>query len=339
MFQDILETAQKNIDTVRCILKTNEQLRDSIYSPSEDDDLLIKKLKENAPNILSWAVFDHCASVTRLYAIYEQFVEDLIRDWLKNIPKLYKKYSELPDRIKDTHQLGVGKILIDLKKDKYKNFSLEAVIRVLLAGVTEQEVYELLPDAFVIHEQNLRKDILEKLFTESGVDNTWNWLKNSRHIKRFVTDNQTTAEGELKKLITLRNEAAHRGNIDYILGFEELRGLCDFLEVLCQALAELVSYQVIKKRIDLKQAIKIGEITEWFSKSKAAVLKSEIGNINLSIGQEVFLIGEACCQSAKIENIHINDTPVNQVQTIQEMEIGLKLSVAAKKDLKIYLIR
>ena len=127
MFQAILETAQKNIDTIRCILKTNQQLKEIIYSQTEDDNILIKKLRESAPKDSEWQVFDHCASVVRLYAIYEQFVEDLIRGWLAIIPKLYPKYADLPNEIRSKHQLGVGKILVDLEKHRYEHLSLDGI--------------------------------------------------------------------------------------------------------------------------------------------------------------------------------------------------------------------
>jgi len=339
MFQAILETAQKNIDTIRCILKTNQQLREIIYSQTEDDDILIKNLRESAPHDSEWQVFDHCASVMRLYAIYEQFVEDLIRGWLEIIPKLYPKYAELPNEIRIRHQWGVGKILIDFKKHRYKNLSLDAVISGLFNGVTEQGVYELLPDAFLIHEQNLRENILEKLLKESGVDDTREWLKTSRHIKRFFKENPTRAEAELNKLIDFRNDAAHRGTIDNVLGLEALLELCDFMEALSESLTELVTCQVIQRKKIIKQATKIGQITEWFPKPKAAVLKSEIDQIKLSIETEVFLTDDkAYCQTVKIKSIHIKNTPCDEIQTTKEMEIGLTFGVDVRKNLNVYIV-
>ena len=191
----------------------------------------------------------------------------------------------------------------------------------------------------MIHERNLRKDILEKLLTESGVDNPWEWLKNSRHIKKFFKKNPTTAEAKLNELIEFRNDAAHRGTINDVLGLEALLELCDFMEALSESLTELVTCQVIQRKKIIEQAIKIGQITEWFPKSKAAILKSEIDQIKLSIETEVFLIDDkAYCQTVKIKSIRINDTARDEIQTIKEMEIGLTFGVDVRKDLNVYIV-
>ncbi len=124
-----------------------------------------------------------------------------------------ENYLELEEKIQNTHREGVGRILIEFKKDRFKDLSENQVIRGLFYGTTNQNKnYELLPEAFLLHDQNLRKDILEKLFADAGIADTWKWVMNYREVKHFVEEirgNQNTAEGELNQLISYRNEAAH----------------------------------------------------------------------------------------------------------------------------------
>jgi hypothetical protein len=54
-------------------------------------------------------------------------------------------------------------LLLELKKNRYEHLSLEEVIRGLFHGVTGEKDYEILPDAFLFHEQNLRREPLEKM--------------------------------------------------------------------------------------------------------------------------------------------------------------------------------
>lgn len=276
-----------------------------------------------------------------MYAVYERFVEDLISAWLGNLPQLVENYLELDDKIQNTHREGVGRILLEFKKDRFKYFSINQVIRGLFYGTTtHHKNYELLPEAFLLHDQNLRKDILEKLFADAGIADTWKWVMNHRKVKHFVEEirgNQNTAEGELNQLISYRNEAAH-GVVDQILGTQELLDLGDFIKALCQALAELVTYQIIQKQISIGKAKEIGEVTEWFQKSKAAV--AIINNSNLSIGTNVFLVSETSsyCRSATIESIKINHISLKRIEIFSEIEVGLKFDIDAKKGLNIYLI-
>ncbi|WP_230968044.1 MAE_28990/MAE_18760 family HEPN-like nuclease [Nostoc sp. WHI] len=258
MFEKILMTGKVNINTVRSIIKTNDRLMDiSFYSSAiikteicEETELILSKLLQDIPKAREWRVYDHCAVVTRLYAIYERFVEELISDWLILLPGLYPRYSDLEETIRNNHQLGVGKLLTELNKNRYEHLSSKKVMQGLFYGTTGEKEYELLPDAFLIHEQNLRRETLERLFANAGISNAWAWVEKHRSIKYFLEEirgNQNTAEGELNEFISYRNDAAH-GFPDDVLGASALLELCDFVDALSQALAELVTYQVIKRK-------------------------------------------------------------------------------------------
>ncbi|MEH2282373.1 MAG: MAE_28990/MAE_18760 family HEPN-like nuclease [Nostoc sp.] len=346
MFQNILMTVTVNISTVRSIIKTNDRLREISFGSGavikqewhEGSEFILGTLMQDIPRVKEWRVYDHCAVVTRLYAIYESFVEDLLSDWLVLLPALFPLYSDLEDKIRNTHQIGVGRLLLDLKKSRYEHLSLEEVIRGLFHGATDEKDYEILPDAFLFHEQNLRREPLEKMLTEAGIPNSWNWVEKHRAVKYFLEEirgNQNTVEGELNELISYRNDAAH-GFPDNVLGSNALLELCDFVETLCQALAELVTYKVIERKKSIGQAKEIGRITEWYKKHEAGVAKVE--ETILSIGSSLFLVneGSSCCYLATIESIKIDDISVNEVQTSTGMEIGLKFNVDAKKGFRLY---
>jgi len=346
MFQDLLMTVKENISAVRAIIKTNERLREISFGASvltkqecdEETESIFGTLMQDIPKLKEWRVYDHCAVVTRLYAIYERFVEDLVSDWLVLLPELFPRYSDLEERIRNTHQIGVGRLLVDLKKNRYEHLCVEEVIRGLFHGATGEKQYELLPDAFLFHEQNLRKEVLDKMLAEAGIQNSWAWIEKHRAVKYFLEEirgNQNTVEGELNELITYRNDAAH-GSPDDVLGYNALLELCDFVDALCDALTELVTYQVIERKKLINQVREIGKITEWYKKHEAAVATVE--ETTLLVGNRLFLVseGSSCCYEATIQSIQINDTSVNDVQTSMGMEVGLKFDVNAKKGLRLY---
>ncbi len=348
MFDELLQIVNVNISTVRKIIQTNDKLKGIVFSArtateqESEENTELRKLIESVPSEQEWQIYDHCAVVTRLYAIYERFVEDLITEWLKYLPFIVTQYSDLEERIKDTHQIGVGRLLLDLKKKRFEHLSINEVIQGLFDGVTGQEKYKLIPDAFLLHEQNLRREVLERLFADAGISNAWVWVNNHRNVKQFIEEvrgSQNTAEGELNELIIYRNDAAHGAIVDDILGTKELLELGDFVEALCQALAELVTFQVISRQTAIGKAKEIGQVTEWFKKPKAGVAK--IKEITLSVGEKVFLANEesSYCQSATIESIMINDISHEQVITTSAKEVGLKFDIDAKKGLSLYVIK
>ncbi|MDM9385134.1 MAE_28990/MAE_18760 family HEPN-like nuclease [Chlorogloeopsis sp. ULAP01] len=348
MFQELLITVKANISTVHSIIKTNDKLRKIAFGEEtiikqeldQQAQFIISFLMEDIPKARDWRVYDHCSAVTRLYAIYERFIEELISEWLVLIPGLFPRYLDLDQSIRNTHQIGVGRLLCELNKNRYEHLSIEEVVRGLFRGVTGEAEYELLADAFLFHEQNLRQETLEKLFANADIPNAWAWVVKHRAIKYFIEEirgNQNTVEGELNELISYRNDAAHGSPIDDLLGLNALLELCDFIEALCQALAELVTYQVIERKKSIGQAREIGKITEWFKKPKAAVAKIE--ETILSVGESLFLVGEAYCLLATIQSIQIDGVTKDKIQTTTEMELGLKFDVDARKELRLYQLR
>jgi MAE_28990/MAE_18760-like HEPN len=338
MFQDILESVREGISTIRKIIKTNNELRDIINRQKSEEELrLLTQLIQNIPDAKDWEMYEHCAVVTRLYAIYESFVEDLITDWLAILPRIYINYSDLEERIRTTHQIGVGKLLVNLNKNRYESLSIEEVMRGIYRGLNHGEGYELLANAFLIYEQNLRKEILEKLLADAGIPNVWSWLEKHRAVKYFLQElrgNENTVENELNELISYRNDAAHGGIVEDVLDSEALIELCDFIEALCEALTELVTYRVIERQKFLGYIKEVGKITEWFKTPQAGVAK--ILESTLSVGESIFLVGEACCQLSKIQSINIDDKPINMIEATSEIEVGLKFNMNAKKGLRIY---
>ncbi|MCL1473859.1 MAE_28990/MAE_18760 family HEPN-like nuclease [Argonema antarcticum] len=350
MFDELLKIVSINISTIRKIIQTNDRLRGIVFGDETviqqelDENTQLTKLIEDIPSNREWRVYDHCAAVTRLYAIYEGFVEELIRNWVQSLPEMFPLYSDLNDKIRETHQIGVGKLLLELKKKKnrFQHLSVEKVVRGLLRGVTDEEKYELVSDAFLLHEQNLRKEAIEQLFSGAGIPNTWVWVENHRAIKHFVENvraRENTAEGELEQLIEYRNEAAHRAIIDETLGEKELLDLCNFVEALCKALAELVTYKIIESKTLTGKAREVGNIRHWLDNIR--VVRARVKEINLCVGTKIFLIKEtsAYCCLAKIESIKIDETPKDEVAITEERDVHLRLDIFdGRKGLSLYII-
>jgi hypothetical protein len=256
------------------------------------------------------------------------------------MPDLVPRYSDLGEKIQNTHREGIGRLLIDIKKNRFQHLSVEKVVQGLSCGITDTGKYELLPDAFLLHEQNLRKEALETVLKNAGIDEAWKWVSNHKEIKYFVEEvrgRQNTAEGELKQLVDYRNEAAH-GSTDEILGTQELLDLADFVEALCKSLADLVTYNIILLQRDRGLVREIGKITDWYPKPQAGVAK--VKEVTLTVEERVFIVlvndKLSYCYSAKIESIQLNDIPHNHVEITSEEEVGLKFDRDARKELTIY---
>ena len=334
MSQESLTKVTQDIATVRSMIQTNDRLRQILFEQVIEENL--NSLKEIAPNKNDWRIYDNSAVVTRLYAIYESFVEKLIKDWIEEVPNIFTRYSDLPEKIQRTHERGVAQLLEERQKKQGRSnhLSVEDVIRGLYWGVTGNHKYELIPGAFLFHSQNLRKDALQELLANAGIPDSWKWIENYRDIKNFiekVRNDENTADRELQEFINYRNEAAH-GDLDSFQGAEILLELCDFVAALCKAIAELIDYHILQNR----KIQEIGRITRWFPQPRAAGAK--VKETTLSVGDSLFLVSKekGYCQQVTIESIMIDEEEKREVKIGAEREIGLKFNAPAREGLSLY---
>jgi hypothetical protein len=340
MFDKLSANMQTQIDTIAKIVKVNRQLRN--IASQEPSDLAafssLQDLIKAMPSDEEWRVYEHCAVVNRLYAVYESFVENLIENWVRELPRIVPIYSELDEKIQSTHIDNVGRILRERHKQRFSELSIDRVISGLFNGVSGNQTYELLVEAFILHDRNLRAEDLDELFKNAGIhSNSWSWVKNNHHVKSFIDDNiagENTAEGLLKELIDYRNDAAHGDIIDVTLSSGQLLELCDFIGAVCKSLSELVTYQVLLKEEKQGRAKQVGKISEWFKKPQAGIVK--ISNAKLKVGDSLFLANDRDCQMAQIMSLQINDIDRDEVESISEIEVGIAFNIDGYNKLQLY---
>lgn len=115
MFSELLKKAKENIESVRAVLRANEQMRTVLFGVHDATTIDHREYFSRAIGVsldaTGWRVYDHCAGLTRLYTIYEQFVSELVRDWLILLPTLVLDYNSLEKCVLDAHRIGVARLL------------------------------------------------------------------------------------------------------------------------------------------------------------------------------------------------------------------------------------
>lgn len=130
--------------------------------------------------------------------------------------------------------------------------------------------------------------------------------------------------------------------MDNILATKKLLDLCDFVEALCQSLAELVTYQILLKKSSIGQAQEVGKVDSWLDQIKvASVILEDLENTTcLSIGKKVYLVKKTSsyCSLATIESMQINKKPKKRVKISSGSKVGLKFNIDAQEGFKLYVI-
>ncbi|MFM9263840.1 MAE_28990/MAE_18760 family HEPN-like nuclease [Tychonema sp. BBK16] len=350
-----LEQVRKKTQAIRFILKQNQSLRDILFTNDEEVRKKAAELKlslsENSISITEWKIYEHSAVVVQLYATYENFVEKLIRKWLEALPQLVTKYDQLEEVIRKTHRIGVCKLISTFGENRY-DLKLDQIIQGLSYGINKKSKYKLIPESFLINSQNnLREGELKKLFGSVGLtefESGWKWLKNHQNVKEYIDNilgESNTLEKQLDLFIEYRNASAHSlVQENESLGYDSLLNLCDFVDAICQALADLLIYHFLNKNININKAKKIGEITNYLSNRK--VLTASVNRVTLSLEDTIFIVNpnSSYCKAAIIRELRNKNGESKQVlRIIKQQDISLQIEMInvlkyPKKNQAIYVL-
>lgn len=339
MFSELLIRTKDAIESVRSVLTTNDQLRLLLYAAGPEELLTLQHGVMahigTLPDPTLWRVYDHCAAITRLYAIYERFVVEIVRDWLTILPKLVPNYQALEDTVHQEHRKGVARVLQNLGSKKFRHLTSADVVRGFYQAVSGAESYELLPEAFAVKEQNFRQEILQEIFSSVAVSEAWAWIQAHRQVKGYIEKagpDSTKPENELKQFVQYRNDAAH-GAVDEVLGLAQIIEISEFTEALCTAICEMLTWQVVSRNEGRGSALRVGVVTAKFN-SGAVVAK--MVNVEIVRGDRLYVCGDSCCFPAVVQSIQIDGVPHESRAVTTEAEIGLMFDREVKKDRKLY---
>lgn len=345
MFSSLKSQLRSEVETIERALRINDAVRDVLLAqrsflselpealPAGADQTAavvhqVRQLLPVAPAKLDWQIYDHCAALTRLYSAYERFVGSLVSEYVRLLPELYASYADLPSSIVTQHRIGIGQILLKIgEKGPYKDLEEQVIVRELAAGLSGAAGYKLLPTAFFIERQNLRLDMLARLFSSLGFEHCGRFINKHPAVAEFIRTERadtSTPEKELSDFVDFRNEAAHR-KVDNVLSIDAIAAIGRFVVALASALADLVEEGI------LRRGLVLGHLTELMTIAEThfgghVVVGILAGVTTLRVGDELAIVSKHSCARCAIESIQVAGVSVNEVTSAGDLEVGLRLS-------------
>lgn len=282
----------------------------------------------SAADATSWKIIDHCAAITRSYALFESFVLQILREYLAFLSRNYTM-SALGAEFTAKYTRGIGQILVDQDKQRFQNLDVAGVINAASDAIGDKVGYQLQPEALLRAEQNLRMGELQRLFAQCGLSGVEAWINVHSDVASFFSSQSRlseTASSELKQIVEYRNEAAH-GDVDDVLGAEVLTEFTQFFEALCRSIVDFIQYDTLRRAKALGRATVIGVITERF---RDDIVVAKVAGATLSIGDDLYVCGKGLATIAKVKSMRLNDVEVQTATISEETEVGLRIGVRAK---------
>ncbi|MFY9644655.1 MAG: MAE_28990/MAE_18760 family HEPN-like nuclease [Terriglobales bacterium] len=285
-----------------------------------------------APDKLDWQTYDHCAALTRLYAVYDRFVAELVAEFILLLPRLYLKYADLPPDLIKHHRIGIGQILLKMgEKGRYKNLEEGAVVQELAAGLSGSS-YTLVADAFFVDRQNLRFDVLCRLLSGLGFKHSGRYINQHAAVSEFIKSERadsSSAQKELEEFIDYRNEAAHK-RVENLLGVDQISAVGRFLTALGTALADMFEEGVLYRRMELNQYKSVMTVAETHYGGQVVIGTPGIGT-RIDVGDELIVVSGNVCRRVTVETLRLNGQPSEGVTADGIFEVGLRLNKRSPK--------
>ncbi|MEJ7931630.1 hypothetical protein WG922_16785 [Ramlibacter sp. AN1015] len=334
MFHVPLTGALKAIDALKDSLTFNLSARRFVAGGG----VLPPELPRSPP-LDEWRRLDYSTTVTRLYQVYESLVHDCVSEWLADLCQLVP-YPDLPDEVQVGYRNGIGYLLQNLDGRRYESLSASAIIREYHAALSGVRGYTLYPDAFLLHDRNLRVDELAAIFRGCGIKiQIAEWLKQhriSRHDSLVVLGH-SSVDRCLVAFVELRNEASHATRrVSQVLGEELLIAYADFIRQLSEALVEALTLSSLKWHEEHGQWSRAGKIT-FVKTNERAVCVAPLESCRVDVGAEIYLVSQNSCRRAVIRELRVDEQPV-QSHTVSAtaQEVGLRVDIETFKNWIIY---
>lgn len=337
MYNAFLQRTKETIAALNKHIRTSERFRTAVFDstlkcstapPCFDPMLGSIQL---APDAVEWRILDHCTAVTRIYAIYEQFAHEMIREHL-GLLQGRLSFADLPQKIQVSYRQGISEILDKKDGPRFNDLNLEQLISNYDRALRGKS-YTLEPRAMLMQEQNLRIPELERFMVACGIDGTTNWIEHHSAVRDFFSREDriaASATREMAELIKYRNDAAH-GSIDIgnILSVDGLIEFCDFVSAVCEALAERVQLAGLHTLREHGHALERGKVTESLRDGMVAIAEM---TGSFKVGSTVYLCGQSYCLERSLTSLQLNGVSHVEVDLQSPTELGMRLDAPGRNN-------
>ena len=343
MYSAFLDRTRQSIEALKRHLATSETVRSVIYEKTSTCNatppcMSLPLSSETAPDRIEWRIIDHCAAVTRIYAIYEQFAHEMIKEHIDLLQKNVV-FSQLPNELKSAYRRGLATILEKKDGPRYGHIDLQDLVAQYGQALSDKP-YVLEPLALAIQEQNLRIPELSRLMAACGIPNIGAWISKHASVLNFFSNGDrlaASAEHEMVELISYRNDAAHGSiNIDDLPGLDYLYEFCDFVSAICEAITERVQLTGIECLLENGRAEIKGKADECI-KSGMVLIGKMVGDFQ--IGDTIYLRGDDFCMAREITSMQIDNVDYENISFAAPTELGFAINRPGRKNAEIIALR
>jgi len=332
MISSALARLNSGVEGVCAFLNVNQAAREltSRFLVGLEPSVLegyVEALREVAPPSTSWRIYDHCAAMSRIYALFEQFCESILADWI-DFRVLNVAFNSLPAKLQDSYAAGFASILSDIHKVRFNHISSSDLIAEYHKALKGEIGYRLTSECLTHHKGNIRWDDINVMFERCGIPLLGEWVANHQSLAHHFQTKSKILEQTISRLsefVQYRNDSAHAlVEIDEILGHDEIVDLADFVMSFCLCLSDYVEKSSIEHLMSSGLATKIGVVAEI---KRNNIVVCNVEGATVKMGDVIHLITSNSYGVRTVCGLMLNDVSTDKVVVANAVELGIKLDL------------
>lgn len=246
----ILGEFQKEMELLKLYIEfQNKSYKNQSKIENSDPNSIFKTL-----TISKIKQFDFNSHIISIYGAYEHFVEQLLVRYLDEICAITNSYNLLPEEIQKNNLYKTLEIIKQLEYRKNRNIKPEKVIEILHKNINENSS-TININAFKNHNSNFRISMIDTYFSEIGIKNVSNLIRQYEPLKTFLENSISDYSSKKRKIVfqvlehicDLRNDIAHGVENVQLINKTILFEYIDFMKLYTSSLFELINDNYLTK--------------------------------------------------------------------------------------------
>lgn len=286
----------------------------------------------------------YVSGIILLYGLFEQYVEEVLIDYLEELDLTIGNFGDMPEKIRENHTNLSAQLLLNRDLDKYRDRCNEQDIIKCMHSCINDGPFRLNTLAFTDHRSNFRIESLNRFFEPVGISGMSAHIKQTIAFKNYKAKkfpNQTTNNlpdkivfADLDDLVWRRNVVAH-GWTDDTLSIDMMKERTEFICVLGECIYEVLRQNALSHIIK-HRCHSLPKPLNVFN-SSIVCFRLESG----SIAKDSQIIA---CQSngsyleGKITKIELNHVQQTEVVAPPSVDIACLVDFKAKPNYRYFLV-
>lgn len=285
--------------------------------------------------------YDYNSIIISLYGTLENYIESLVKGYVRSINDCTNYYNQLPEAIKKHHLNLSLDLITKINQQNYNGILNSKDIVENLDSCFKNNSYKLNQDAFSLHGANFRKSVIDEMFSRLDIKNISHFCVKQKPFSTFLISQGKEPEKDdpkelfelLDDLVQRRNEVSH-GISSSILSYDILDLYTNFIYYFGVSLFKVV-YQTFISNYFKRKGKQLGKPNNVLKKGRVILIN--IADCGINVGDKLIAKNNESTVITNIISIQVDDKSVTTLNQKESQEIGILVDGKISKSHQINL--